>query len=164
MLVCPYLTDNTCSIASELASMPCTVTQAACDKCSTLVDSRQPNRVTAGIALMKMKQHNKQPTTKIQQLLDITLKEPLNNPGTCLQQLFFELRVNDSEDCGCSEYASLMNSWGTAGCIDRKEEIIKHLTTQKPTLFTILKIAIGGYLTVEQLVDEAIYRSSVINK
>ena len=54
-----------------------------------------------------------------------------NGPGSQL------LRIIPSRfkkaGCGCQAYALRMDWWGVEGCQERKEEIISHITSKKPS-------------------------------
>ena len=49
---CPHLTaENHCQVATKLVGMPCAANAAACQACATSDKPKQPNRVTALVAL-----------------------------------------------------------------------------------------------------------------
>jgi hypothetical protein len=152
---CIHNNKNTCNLATRLAGISVPVDKYTCTACNDTDRPQALNVVTVSIAY----KYSKNPA-----LLD-TFNQ-LNNtyfnrPGTCLRRIFQKLGISEGETCGCDEYATLMDSWGTDGCIDRIPEIISHLNSQSVSWYDTLKVALGGYLTTKSLVEEAIKCSSV---
>ena len=48
-------------------------------------------------------------------------------PGCQLRRLLEWWGIRDDGRCGCSEFASQMDTWGPAGCAAREDDILGHL-------------------------------------
>jgi len=93
---------------------------------------------------------------------------PEHGPGTALKSILSELGIKPTKSCGCDAFASRMNIWGVAGCLEHREEIEAHLRTAHDSadLATKLRaganaIAQGKPLTLAGLLDLAIERSNL---
>jgi hypothetical protein len=155
---CTHLLNNTCQIASRLAETTVPTTSSACVACSKEPTSQGYNRVTCSIAYSHIRTIN--PTKAIellQRIYEFRDSSALyNRPGSALRRILKLAGIKERADCPCKEYSIQMDCWGTNGCLTRRQEIIEHLNAQAPTWYDILKVALNGYITTGQLVDEAI--------
>ena len=158
---CPNLTgSNSCKVASSLAGTPVTVTPRTCVACTTKTDRPQAlNVVTCSIA------HQVAPSAGLLGTLARLHRETtFNKPGTCLRNILKRIGIDSQETCGCEWYAKQMDLWGTAGCVDHRDEIIEHLNTQYVSLSNMVRVGLAGYFTTGRLVDECIKHSKEIKK
>ena len=156
MITCEYRKDMICLQASRLADAVADTTDNACRVC--LREPTRVNHVTASLALNVISKPWPDDKKYLLSLLK-RVEVPTEGPGTCLRTILQELGISDDSTCGCNDYASLMNVWGIQGCTNRIDEIIYHLNSQKVSWFDMVKVALGGYLTTDALVTEAIKRS-----
>jgi len=157
---CPYLTSsNSCNVASSLIGMPVTVTPRTCTACKTKTDRPQAlNVVTCSIA------YQVAPSTELLNTLrQLHRATTFNKPGTCLRNVLKEIGIIKSDVCECDAYATEMDLWGTIGCYERRDAIIRHLNTQYVSWLDMVRVALAGYLTTGQLVDECLKRSKVLS-
>lgn len=94
-------------------------------------------------------------------------------PGTELKRLLGELGLTPVSGCGCDDRAALMDSWGVAGCRERRAEILAWLTDAREkagwrvTLAAGLRALSGAIEGLDLrdplgwLVDEAIRRADL---
>lgn len=151
---CIYNYNNECRLASSIARTAVPTSEAACQACKALDKPMRLNRVVYSLAYKATNDPKFLESFKASKVTT-----PFNHPGYCLKQILKECGVPPTHDCGCEDYAALMDSWGTEGCILRREDISHYLNNQPHTVLTMLKIASHGYFTTLQLVDEAIKRS-----
>lgn len=157
---CLYLTaSNSCNVASSLIGKPVTVTPRTCEACTTKTDKpRSLNVVTCSIAYQVSPSHD-----LLNTLRQLHRATTFNKPGTCLRNVLKEIGVLTNDVCQCDEYATEMDIWGTIGCYERRDSIIGHLNTQYVSWLDMVRVALAGYLTTGQLVDECIKRSKVLS-
>ena len=82
-----------------------------------------------------------------------TQKIPVNGPGTKLASIFKALGFDQSEGCGCSAMAMMMDAWGTEGCREHESQILdflekkaqeKHIPFARLAAKTALELALAG--------------------
>lgn len=96
----------------------------------------------------------------------LTIEQKIGvGPGTELTRLipdFFS-----SADCGCKNFAKLMNSWGVDGCRENKQQIIDRLVEQSNNT-VLLKLFPDGVTSIvaSKMIDKAIknYEERVNNE
>jgi len=104
-------------------------------------------------------------TCKKKATTPLTIEQKIGvGPGTELTRLipdFFS-----SADCGCKNFAKLMNSWGVDGCREKKQEIIDRLVQQSNNT-VLLKLFPDGATSIvaSKMIDKAIknYEEKVNN-
>lgn len=142
-----------------MADIVVNTTENACRVC--LLEPTRVNHVTASLALKVIPKPRPNDKNYLLSLLKIVESQ---GPGTCLRSILHELGISENNACGCDEYASLMNTWGTEECTKRIDEIVYHLNSQQVSWFDMIKVALGGYLTTRSLVETAISRSKPRNQ
>lgn len=163
MIECKHRINGSCAVASELAQTTVVAVESACIACtSQKINSQSINRVTCDIACYAVSKAQLPLTAPLIKYLRDRKIEALsrvssfNRPGLALRKLLLGL-VEDRADCGCDEYAAMMDRWGTDGCLARRAEIIDHLNNQTVSFWEMLRIATATKcLTTGQLVDKAI--------
>lgn len=164
MINCPNLQNDHCTVATMLADgIPVKAHPKACERCASLDIAKTTNSVTCGLAmpyLIRSKSFDKDKHSHIVE--GIVAYTFFNRPGTCLRNILQEIGIVKGPKCQCDEYASQMNQWGTIGCFERRDEIIEHLNTQYVSWLDMVRVALAGYLTTGQLVDESLKRSMVL--
>jgi hypothetical protein len=160
MANCSNLNNNSCKVASSLAGSTVTVTPRTCLACTTKTDSpRSLNVVTCSIAYQVAPSPG-----LLETLAKLHRETTFNKPGTCLKNILKRIGVVSDETCQCDAFANEMDVWGTAGCVERRSEIVSHLNNQYISWLIMLRVALAGYFTTRQLVDECIKQSKVIQK
>ena len=147
---CIQYNNGHCDIASRIAGVPAPIQGEACSICQKSSRPMTLNVVTCQLAYAVSKD------PRIKEAFNQLNHEPHNRPGTCLRTLLQELGITEGKACQCDEYASIMNMWGTQGCVERMDDIVDHLNSQSVSWFDIAKVILGGYLTTRSLVEEAI--------
>lgn len=171
MVSCQHLVSGKCVIASQISEHLVGVAahESSCEQCLKTDSPKDKNKVTCGLAVLALSKAKLLDVNQHSHLLRCsgasvdTRQDVRNRTGTALAIILGNAGVyerNSGEECGCSAYAKLMDSWGWAGCVDRKQEIVQHLNLQKASWMDMIKVALAGYLTTESLVDEALFRSN----
>lgn len=72
--------------------------------------------------------------------------QPPDGPGTRLKVLIDALGLGANGSCGCNAYARKMDRWGSAGCKEREDEIVRHISQQVKGLSPaeILRAVVGA--------------------
>jgi len=66
-------------------------------------------------------------------------------------------------DCGCKDYADLMDTWGVAGCLRREPEIVDRLLSKAPALIRSTQYAHNEAVgLVAQAIENARKSSSLV--
>lgn len=152
-MICIHRIADTCSLMSSMVNQDIPTTEATCKACKATDMPMSLNVVTASVA------YYYKPSASLLTTVKELHYTRFNKPGTCLRKIFKELVISENENCGCDEYASRMDLWGTQGCIDRIEEIIYYLNSQNSSWFDMIKVVCGGYLSTRSLVETAISHS-----
>jgi len=125
MSTCQFFINNHCKLITnltrkELPLQP--ITPAACDICKSLNPPQSVNRFTVCETLHRLRINNKFCNEKHNTLL-IAVQCTLG-VGT---QLHGYLAWMQTEDCGCAQKVSLMNTWGPNECDNSREIILDWL-------------------------------------
>lgn len=158
---CKYLVDGNCALSSQLAGIPVVVVKGVCEACAKQPIPFAKNNVTCDRAIFALRAADK-PLTPVlvfylqdKPLADLLAAPVANRPGTALRQILAKLSV-ERNGCGCDDYATKMDSWGTDGCIARFDEIVDHLNNQSVSAWEMIRIGLSGRFTTGQIVKEAI--------
>jgi hypothetical protein len=138
-MLCPYLTYNTCRIATDLAGAEVYPHESACTACSErVVPHQEVNEVTVGLALTHapterrhaiITQHagllkRDKPDKHFGRLEAIKDGQGV---GSQMWNLLEELGVQHTPTCPCLAWAERMNKWGPAGCRANRQAITAHM-------------------------------------
>lgn len=117
-MICKYLNNNNCQIASDIAQIECPVLESQCEYCTNKAEPKQSiNPVTVSIALKY--------TSDIPRVINqygsvITQKVPHHNqqPGTELRNLisWFVWSAKVRNCTTCKNREERMNKWGADKC------------------------------------------------
>ena len=156
MINCINLLPNgACRIVSTLVNDDFTPQQRMCNSCSKAEFPCTLNTVTCSVARLS--------NDSVTPILVSLHSTEFNKPGTCLKNLLKRIKIVSDNSCNCEEYASQMNYWGTSGCEERMDEIIKYLQSRATIPAYLKGFFWGGYTSTVGLVEEAITRSHIRN-
>lgn len=119
-MTCEYLRNGFCEVASQIAGVEVRTTESACKQCIKHAKPRQPNDVTAGLAV----KHDRALLPSVQHLLSIPVEQ---GPGTELKRLISWFWSPKRKCSTCSDRVRKMNKWGTKKCRQRKHLIVAWL-------------------------------------
>jgi hypothetical protein len=164
MIECHNNINGICTIATYLSEYKATATahESTCQVCIASEKPRGINKATCGLAVLYLRKAGVFTLEQHRHLVDcgttVMVKSDslTNRAGAALTKILATIGVREPVDCDCQAYATSMDSWGWAGCTNRKQEIIDHLNKQTISWLDMLKVAAAGYLTTEALVDDAI--------
>lgn len=164
MSECHNNVNGVCTIATYLARYE-TVALAHESTCEACIASDAPkgiNKATCGLAVLYLRKEGVFSIEKHNALIECgetvvpSDGSCKNRPGLALKRILADIGIKENAGCPCQEYAASMDSWGWAGCLQRKQEIINHLNAQHVSWFDMLKVAASGYLTTDSIVTHAL--------
>lgn len=81
-----------------------------------------------------------EPTVQVRPKKPPVARHPREAVGTALKTRIENLiTIKTGEGCGCQNLATEMDTWGIAGCEQRRDQIIKHLVANRSVLVDALK-------------------------
>lgn len=119
---CSFLKENTCEIASAIATKPCYTHESICTACLTCNRPRRLNIYTAGLVI----QHN--PAINMEQLKEAML-EDAEGFGTTLANAFAPF-FQELPDCDCPARKDILNVWTKDYISKNLEYVVRWLQTE----------------------------------
>lgn len=102
-MTCPFLNNNTCEIASDLAEKPVSIIPEVCYACENCERPRRVNVFTANLALTA--------NPKIdEERIHAVINGNISGFGTKLHNLF-SVFFNDTPDCQCPGHRDILDVW-----------------------------------------------------
>lgn len=161
---CEHYDNGLCKYATAVAEVPIYPTPHNCKNCKKHDSAENPIlHSLCVVTLHKQGLFNKAKHRHLVEKTHILSQATTHNkPGTCLRNILHKIGISEEKTCKCDEYAAQMDAWGTTECGARRDEIIKHLDSQSVSWLDMARVALAGYFTTRQLVDECIKQSEVI--
>lgn len=125
MSTCQFLINNHCKLITNLTrkQLPLQpITQAACAICSSMKPSQSVNRFTVCETLLRLRTNN-----SFSHEMHGTLVSAVQCTLGVGTQLHGYLSWMQSQNCGCAQKVSLMNTWGPNECDNSREIILDWL-------------------------------------
>jgi len=124
-MICEYLDETKCKVASNFASLEIHVPQGACDQCLLCDRPKTVNEVTLSLVLFQTKGDTaRQALFSLKQIAKNKLTQ---GPGTELKKLIAWFYSPDKRKCKCLTRIAKMNKWGPDKCEQRIETIVRWL-------------------------------------
>lgn len=158
MIECINRKESVCLLASSLTGVVVSIDEKTCNACIKDSHPQVINKVICSISLK---------ATRDKKYIELWHKcnnSFFNRPGSILKNILQKIGIASEKECGCDEFAVKMNTWGTVGCTEHRSEIIDHLNSKDITWWDMARVALAGYLTTGQLVDECIELSKIVYK
>jgi len=120
--MCPFLNENKCEIATEIAGVPCPTTPKICEQCLSCTRPSRLNMYTMSLALVKNAYLDE---AKLQEVIDGTS----NGFGTRLHNTL-GLILADLPDCKCPGHRDILDVWTPGYIHENMDSIINWLQTE----------------------------------